>query len=314
MVQGNRLIGYIIAGREIMPWAYMMPISILQEILPTDIGLPTEVPPELHSEEDPEDFYRKFGDDQWKAKEVDAMGAKIHHKPNLASSQSDACLLSNNLMVSVDAEGWSDDPVCSANGRRISFGSSRNMESIGTDPGLHLIRKFDEVNSTLDGTSNQFALHYNQTPTSVQETMHAHNRYAAWPGTETTSPDAPVTNSRCPSTEISTYRAETTYTSSDLYHLTLKDMLHGTFTKPEPSTTPPGRIDELLEAILLVGPAKNAYLHSRQTQLRRDHPHEIALLRTEATAAGFNLRSRAEKTKLRNWLEEQGDDGLTGMF
>jgi hypothetical protein len=67
-------------------------------------------------------------------------------------------------------------------------------------------------------------------------------------------------------------------------------------------------IDDLLNA-LLVEPVP---LHSKQFQIRRDHPHEIALLRSEATDAGINLRRRDQEA-LRQWLQSLGDE-LESIF
>jgi hypothetical protein len=67
-------------------------------------------------------------------------------------------------------------------------------------------------------------------------------------------------------------------------------------------------IGDLLNALLL----EPVPLHSKQFQIRRDHPHEIALLRAEATDAGISLRRRDEKV-LRQWLQSLGDE-LESIF
>ena len=67
-------------------------------------------------------------------------------------------------------------------------------------------------------------------------------------------------------------------------------------------------IDDLLNALLL-GPVP---LYSKQFQIRRDHPHEIALLRSEATDAGISLRRRDQKVS-RQWLQSLGDE-LESIF
>ena len=67
-------------------------------------------------------------------------------------------------------------------------------------------------------------------------------------------------------------------------------------------------IDDLLNALLL----EPVPLHSKQFQIRRDHSHEIALLRAEATDAGISLRRRDEKVS-RQWLQSLGDE-LESIF
>jgi hypothetical protein len=67
-------------------------------------------------------------------------------------------------------------------------------------------------------------------------------------------------------------------------------------------------IDDLLNALLL----EPVPLHSKQFQIRRDHPHEIALLRAEATGAGISLRWRDKKVS-RQWLQSLGDE-LESIF
>lgn len=67
-------------------------------------------------------------------------------------------------------------------------------------------------------------------------------------------------------------------------------------------------IDDLLNALLL----EPVPLHSKQFQIRRDHPHEIALLRSEAADAGISLRRRDEKAS-RQWLQSLGGE-LESIF
>jgi hypothetical protein len=67
-------------------------------------------------------------------------------------------------------------------------------------------------------------------------------------------------------------------------------------------------IDDLLNALLL----EPVPLHSKQFQIRRDHPHEIALLRSEATDAGISLRRRDQDVS-RQWLRSLGGE-LESIF
>ncbi len=94
------------------------------------------------------------------------------------------------------------------------------------------------------------------------------------------------------------------------YHMTLREMLNtdrpksvsANVSKPSPTVT------EILDAMLL----EPASMHSRQMQVRREYPHEIELLRSEATEAGFTMR-RSEWAILRKWLESLGDE-LDSIF
>jgi hypothetical protein len=67
-------------------------------------------------------------------------------------------------------------------------------------------------------------------------------------------------------------------------------------------------IYDLLNALLL----EPVPLYSKQFQIRRDHPHEIALLRSEATDAGISLR-RKDQNVSRQWLQSLGDE-LESIF
>jgi hypothetical protein len=80
--------------------------------------------------------------------------------------------------------------------------------------------------------------------------------------------------------------------------------------RPQPEKRQAGNIsiDDLLNALLL----EPVPLHSKQFQIRRDHPHEIALLRSEATDAGINLRQRDQNVS-RQWLQSLGGE-LESIF